>query len=138
MFKYLKTREYLLELGFFALLTAILHYFALVNFLYWNVDWFDILMHFLGGVTMAYLALFVFFTSNYIPVFSKLRSNTWIVFFVVMAFVAVIGLGWELWEIFSGFSNILTDRFDTILDLIMDMLGALAIFILEIKKNKNG
>jgi hypothetical protein len=136
MFKYLKTREYLLELGFFALLTAVLHYFALVNFLYWNVDWFDILMHFLGGVTMAYLALFVFFTSRYIPVFSNLRKNLWVVFFVVMLFTAVIGLGWELLEIFSGLSNVLTDRFDTILDLVMDMLGAVAVFLLEVRRNK--
>lgn len=136
MFKYLKNREYLLELGFFALLTAILHYVALVNFLYWNVDWFDIMMHFLGGVTMAYLALFVFFTSNYLPHFAKHRDNLWLVFFVVMAFTAVIGLGWELWEIFYGMTDIFSDKFDTILDLIMDILGAGAVFLLEFRKNK--
>mgnify|MGYP000438521745 CR=1 FL=1 len=134
MLKQLKEREYLLPLAFFAVLTAVLHYFALVNFLYWNVDWFDILMHFLGGVTMALLALFVFFTSDYISNFAKLRSDKLVVLFVVLSFTAVIGLGWELWEIFYGMSSILEDRFDTILDLIMDMLGALVVFLFEFFK----
>jgi hypothetical protein len=136
MIKQLKNREYLLELGFFATLTAVLHYIALVNFLYWNIDWFDILMHFLGGVTMGLLALFVFFTSGYFKTFATLRKNRLLVLFVLISFTAVIGLGWELWEIFSGFSHVLTDQIDTIIDLFMDLLGAFSVFLLEIKRKK--
>jgi hypothetical protein len=133
MYKYLKTRKYLIPLALFALLTAILHYIALVNFLYWSVDWFDILMHFLGGATMGLLALFVFFTSGYIPAFRDLSKNKWVVFYVVLSFTLIIGLGWELWEIFFGMSNPLLDKSDVILDMIMDTIGALAVIIFDFK-----
>ena len=136
MYKYLRSREYLLELAFVASLTALLHYVALVNFLYWNVDWFDIMMHFLGGATIGLLAMFLFFTSKYFPSISILRQNKTAVFLIIILFTAVIGLGWELWEIFYGFSNIFTDKTDMIIDLVMDMFGALAVFFLEINKNK--
>ena len=36
----------------------------------------------------------------------------------------VVGLGWELWEIFVGFTNTLNDLGDTIIDIIMDFLGS--------------
>jgi hypothetical protein len=47
----------------------------------------------------------------------------------VILTVLVIGLGWELWEIFVGLTNVLKDKNDTILDLIMDLIGgSFAIF----------
>ena len=137
MIKHLKSRQYLLELALFSVITAVLHYLALVNFLYWNVDWFDVLMHFLGGVTMAFLALFLFFTSNYLPIFSKLKNQKILVFYIVLSFTLIIGMGWELWELFYGMSNIFIDRIDTIIDLIMDMIGALCVVLFDFKKRRS-
>jgi hypothetical protein len=137
MIKQLKHRKYLLELVFFATLTAVLHYLALVNFLYWNVSWFDILMHFLGGVTMGFLALFVFFTSNYLPGFAKFKYNKLVVFYIVISFTMVIGLGWELWEIFYDMTDIMMDKADSILDLIMDFIGALVVVGFDFKQRKS-
>jgi hypothetical protein len=128
MIKHLKNRIFLPELLFFALLTAVLHYISLVNHLYFTVYWFDIPMHFLGGLTMGFLALFIFFTSGYVPPLSRIKDNRCAVFVVVVSFTLVIGLGWELWEIFVGFSDVMKDQGDTMLDLVMDFFGALAAF----------
>jgi hypothetical protein len=39
--------------------------------------------------------------------------------------VLVVGLVWELWELFVGFSLVNKDLPDTVLDITMDMVGAL-------------
>jgi hypothetical protein len=110
----------LLELLIASALVAILHYLALVLFLYWTTPWFDILMHFLGGGVIGLLVVFIFFTSGYI----KYPNDHWVVVLsVTLGGVLIIGLTWELWEIFVGFTDVLSDLGDTILDVIMDLLG---------------
>jgi hypothetical protein len=134
MIKQVFQKQFLLELLLWSILVAVLHLIAIALSLYWIIEWFDILMHFLGGMTMAYLALFLFFTSGYLKRTAEVKNNKFVVFLVVTMFTAVIGLGWELWELFVGISSVYLDMADTILDLIMDMLGAL--FLLFITRNK--
>lgn len=134
MIKKVFQKKFLLELFLITVFVATLHVTALSLSLYWIIEWFDILMHFLGGVAMAYLALFIFFTSGYFKGMSRVKDNRLVVFFIVMMFTATIGLGWELWELFTGISSIFLDKLDTIVDLIMDMLGAL--FVLIISRSK--
>lgn len=38
----------------------------------------------------------------------------------------VIGLFWELWELFVGLSDVIKDQFDSFLDLVMDTAGAIS------------
>lgn len=112
-----------LEIFLLAIVIAVMHFGALVFFLYWTTEWFDVIMHFLGGMLMGLGALFIFYTSGFI----KLPTdNRLLVFVITLSFVLVIGLAWELWEIFVGFTDVLEDQADTILDVIMDTLGALA------------
>lgn len=42
---------------------------------------------------------------------------------ITLGAVLVIGLAWELWELFSGLSFVFKDKADTLLDLVMDMIG---------------
>jgi putative flippase GtrA len=117
-----------LFIEFFVLsaLVAILHYIALTFFLYWITDWFDIMMHFLGGAVIGLMVTFIFFTSGYI----KYPNDHWVVVLsVTLGAVLIVGLTWELWEIFVGFTDVLKDRNDTILDIIMDLLGGCAAYL---------
>jgi hypothetical protein len=110
----------LLELLFLTILVAVLHITALELYLYWTVSWFDILMHFIGGAVIGVATTFVFFTSGYI----KYPNDHWVVVLsVTLGAVLIVGLAWELWEVFVGFTDVVNDVNDTIVDLIMDLLG---------------
>jgi hypothetical protein len=135
MIKEVFQKKFLKELFISSILVLFLHCSALKYSLYWTIDWFDIPMHFLGGATMAFLALFIFFTSGYFRKTVEIKNNKIAVFLIVVLFTLVVGLVWELWEIFVGFSDVLTDKTDTIIDLIMDTIGAFSVFYYS--KNKD-
>jgi hypothetical protein len=131
------------ELFWLLAVIALLHYFALSYFLYWTVDWFDILMHFLGGFWVAIVAAYLiyFFSStkddNYGVKYIKEHK---ILFFLsLVGATLIVGLTWELWEVFVGFTDTLNDLGDTILDVVMDTIGAICAFYytqLSLKNNK--
>ena len=115
-----------IEFFLILILVAVLHYAATIFFLYWAVAWFDILMHFLGGLLIGLMTLYIFFTSGYV----KYPNGHWVVVLsVTLGAVLIVGLAWELWELFAGLSDVLKDRADTILDLIMDMIGGSVAFL---------
>lgn len=124
-------KKLFIEIALLSILIAALHHFAELNSLYWSISWFDILMHFLGGLLMGYIALFIFFTSEKISFPADSRI---VIFSVVIGFVLIVGLTWELWELFAGLSDVMNDLGDTILDLIMDVVGGIVAYFLSIKK----
>lgn len=131
--KKLLLKELILSL----ILLAILHKIALDLFLYWTTDWFDILMHGLGGWAIGLLSLFIFYTSGF---FNTDSSHFFYVFVITIGIVLIVGLVWELWEVFIGLTDVLTDRIDTIVDLFMDLLGGILSFFyfkLRVLKPKN-
>ena len=114
--------------GFFhivwaGLTIAALYQIAAYFSLFWAVTWFDIPMHFLGGVWVTFL--FIWFFSHFDFFTSKkehpLFLASW-VFFVV----TVIGISWEVFEYLTGITFVLGKNYwsDTILDLVMDLIGA--------------
>jgi len=111
------------EIAVLSIIIAVFHYLCLVLFLYWTVWWSDIVMHFLGGLIIGLISIFIFYTSGLI---NLKKENTLIVFITTIGFVLIVGMSWELWEIFAGLTSILKDQTDTIIDLIMDIVGALA------------
>ena len=121
MFSFLR-KPLFKEIILLSVLVALLHYTALVYFLYWNIEWFDIIMHFLGGSVIGLIALFTYYTSGYVK-FPKEHFAT--VFAMTIGTVLVVGLLWELWELFMGFSNVFEDQTDTVIDIIMDTLGGI-------------
>ncbi len=120
-------KKLIVEVFVVALLVALLHKMALVYSLYWAIEWFDIPMHFLGGFLIGILAMFVFFTSGWVN-FTKNIREWQMLLFITVASVLIVGLAWELWELFYGLTDLFEDRADTILDVIMDTIGAFSAF----------
>jgi hypothetical protein len=112
----------------FLLLTvvAILHWIASGEGYYWTVEWYDFMMHFLGGVWVALFGLWVSHTTYGAKLrpFASARN--------LILFTLFVGVAWELFEIFAGFSNtaIAGYRADTIYDLIMDTAGVTFVVLL--------
>ncbi len=96
---------------------ALVHIAATEFFLYWKYLWFDIPMHFLGGVVCALgIAILPFFRIQYIEKHSS--------FLLYMVLVLSIGICWELFEYSVGLYHLETNLIsDIILDMCMDILG---------------
>ncbi|NCS98796.1 hypothetical protein GW764_01270 [Candidatus Parcubacteria bacterium] len=106
---------------YLSILIAILHYISLELYLYWTISWFDILMHFLGGFLIAIFVILVLYSYSD---FESLKKHKIFLFSLIVGMTLVVGLGWELWEIFVGFTDAINDLGDTILDIVMDVIGA--------------
>lgn len=122
------------EIVVLSIVVAVLYLLGLKFFLFWTTDWFDILMHFLGGLLIGLIGLFIFYTSSLVPI---PKNHTLTIKLLTLGFVLAVGLAWELWEVFVGFTNVLEDQVDTIVDLIMDMVGALFALLYINSKNSN-
>lgn len=120
-----------IEILIFSLIISFIHYFAAIYGLYWAISWLDILMHFLGGLLIGLIVLFVFFTSEKID-FPK--ENRLMVIIFSISLVLVVGLLWELWELYVGIANLFTDSADTIMDLVMDIIGAIFAYFYSTNK----
>ena len=94
---------------------AALHAYALDTYLYWRYVWLDVPVHFLGGVTLAMLAI------------GLLREFRPRLFLMGMLLVIV---GWEVFELFIQTTRETNFIFDTALDLLMGSLGALTAYVL--------
>lgn len=95
---------------------GIAHYVALKYTLYFEFPWLDIPMHLLGG---AIIALIFLLLHVYIPQLSRYSG-----FFPALMFVLLVGLLWELFEIYIGIPLIEGNfELDMIADLINDLIG---------------
>lgn len=102
--------------------------------LYWRFWWYDIVMHFLGGLWIGLITLWIYYLSGY---FKKNKKDKPFVFLLSFLSVLIVGISWEIFEylfeiVFS--SNYISD---TALDLIMDILGGLVASIVLLVLNKN-
>lgn len=97
-----------------AALLALLQHMALEYLLYWRYLWFDTLMHFLGGATVA---------SFGIALLEKHRA------FVFLGGMLLIAVGWELFELAINAQREANFVFDTSLDLLMDACGMALAYI---------
>lgn len=95
-------------------LLALLEFLAVANYLFWRYTWFDIPMHFLGGATIAVflVALLMHFRPR-----------------VFLLGMFVVAIGWEIFEYLFGFPREANYYFDTALDLLMDTLGGVVVYI---------
>lgn len=106
---------------FFVRLTGLIVFIATANFIankfYWysSIWYFDIPMHFLGGLWLGWFFLWLFWPSVVSP---KL------IWKVVLG-VLVVGVGWEIFELM--FVNYVAqnrfDVLDTLADLALDLSG---------------
>ncbi len=112
--------------SWFAILVsiAVLHFVGLKLYLYWTTDWFDILLHFLGGAWVALGAFWFFFCSDFVRLDKKNK------FLVIFGATLVVGILWEVFEYFFEITQMgEVYSFDTMLDLVMDLVGAVSVLI---------
>ena len=102
---------------------------ASILYLYWTIWWFDIFMHTFGGLIIGLCILWIL---------QKLSTKVplYLYIWLVVLGVLVVGMGWELFEVFTGITDISKDLIDTIQDLICDTLGGLIAFWLSRKLDK--
>ena len=89
-------------------------------YLFWTVIWFDMVMHFLGGL---FVSLFFFAMLSVLK--SKLSYVEKLVLGVV--FTVLVGLVWEYYELVIGVTNLADTVYwgDTGMDIVMDTLGSI-------------
>jgi hypothetical protein len=82
----------------------------------------DIINHFLGGAVVA----LIFYTG--LSSVGKYRRDLsfWMLFMLVLA----VGVLWEVFELTFGLTFVSQHQYllDTVLDIIMDMLGMIAVY----------
>ena len=125
------------EMFILLVVVGILNYIAIIYHLYWSVYEFDSVLHFLGGATVAAFFLWLYFFSGlFNPQYRSLK------YFLMVAIVGMffVAVSWEIFELFLG-EDILQKAeypYDTMMDFIMDFLGAVTIsFYAFLKEGKN-
>ncbi len=96
---------------------TVLYFVGLALYLTWVLWWYDILLHFLGGVWVGLAVCTAFSFYERQPRFVH-----------IIAGVLVIGVAWELFEVAVGAPREANYAFDTSLDLVMDTIGSIAGF----------
>jgi len=114
---------------------AILHYLAFKYFWYWNLEWFHILMHILGGFWISITALLISIKFNHIDTIVGHKSRA---FKIVVISLIIIGISWELFEILSGFTSIKESGYlDGLMnDLVSNFIGGLVAYFYFIKRKR--
>ena len=116
-------------------------FLILAEFSYTKFIWFksilfiDKPLHFLGGVLVASLFLYLFEAR---PDLFSLSQNKFVSLVMIVSFAALIGLFWEFYEAlveyyffrYSDFSVFNMTPIDTLSDLFLDLLGGLSAGIL--------
>jgi hypothetical protein len=93
-------------------LTAAIYLAGLEFFLFWRLWWFDILLHFLGGVWAA-------LASAWVIALLRIPLSTRSVLLSVLA----VGVGWEVLEYVLNFPREEAYALDLATDIVLDMLG---------------
>lgn len=112
---------------------AIVNGLAEVNHWYWTRRWFDMPMHFAGGVWLAGFGVWWQYTRHGLPVqgFKALLG-------VCLVFAISIGLFWEAYEAVVSFLTVghMNAMPDTLSDLLFDILGSITVAILVFVRAK--
>lgn len=95
-------------------ITASLYFIGFALYLYWVFWWYDIVLHFLGGAWALLAITWLFATVG--------KTHTWA---LQIGIVILIGIAWEFFEALIGAPRESKYLFDTSLDLLMDVFGAL-------------
>lgn len=104
---------------------AFIHMLAEVYYLYWILDWFDIVTHVLGGLWLGISALWFWYLSGYIK---KAHFPDKKAFYIALCAGLIFGFFWEVYEyaVWQWSGSGLPNNYlaDTILDLFVDLIGA--------------
>ncbi|MBX4198934.1 hypothetical protein KW800_01495 [Candidatus Parcubacteria bacterium] len=103
-----------------------LHRIGSAFYLYWDVVWFDGLVHYVGALSVGFLFLWVWYVSG---LFGRSTPSRKEVFISSLIAVMAVALGWEFFEYSYGIavSNANNYVLDTFHDVVFDFLGALTV-----------
>jgi len=123
------------ESFFVLILIVVLHFFGAHFFWYWTYKWFDIPMHFLGGLWVALTTLWISCYFGHINSIVNYKLKTLL---IVLFSVIVIGISWEIFEIIGKITFIQDVGYwsDTLGDLLNDFLGGIVAYLYFIKRKK--
>jgi Co/Zn/Cd efflux system component len=116
----------------FAVLTAIGHFLAIEFFLYWRWQWFDVITHILGGLSIGSAAFWL--GEEVVEYFHHHVSQTVRkICYVLLTFLIIFG--WEAFEYYFQLTDTRMKYFwATGKDVISTFVGALlALYFLKIK-----
>jgi putative membrane protein len=114
---------------------AAFHYIAVEFYLYWHYWWFDIVMHGLGGLWVALIALWLYCFSRFSR--KSLGVSRHSLFAIAVGSTVLIGVGWEIFEYVSNLTFVLPfENYigDTLADLAMDLAGSFLAYIHYVQK----
>jgi hypothetical protein len=107
---------------------ALLHLYAERNYIYWLYRWSDLPVHFIGGVWVGIASLWVYVYSGLCGKEKELPSVTATVFIATLGGIA-FGAVWELYDywlwVLNGEGLPVGYALDTVLDVLMDTVGAI-------------
>lgn len=98
-----------------------------IHSFYDKYHWWDTLLHTISGIVLGFLGFLLIYTLNK-NVDVKLNLSPFFVSFFAFCFAVTIGAMWEIFEFFMDFFlglNMQKGLLNTMLDLIVDTLGAL-------------
>lgn len=100
-----------------------LHYIASTRHLYWYIYEFDSVVHFLGGLAIAKFFLWLYFFSGG---FNPPKRSLAKFFLVAIIGTMLMSVFWEIFELFLGEAEVQQAEYayDTMMDFVMDLLGA--------------
>jgi hypothetical protein len=103
---------------------AAVHNIAVTASLYWYYSWFDIIMHFWGGMLVV-LGVYALCSLKHVP----LKPSTILIFFTLF-FIMIM---WELFERLAGLYNPATYVFDVSKDLLVGTIGGLLAYLVALR-----
>ena len=120
-----KKRTELFILSAFVTL-AILYIAALSQDLFFYIWWFDIPLHFLGGLWIGLTSIYIYHHSErFKPI--VLENHLFLSIFLC---VIVVGVLWEFFEYYTGLAFAFGNYpLDTVKDMLMDILGGVVSYI---------
>lgn len=129
----MRTRLLYIITGLIIIVSA-LHAGALSYSLYWHFWWYDLIVHFFGGVFAGLLVAWAVFFSGYVK---RIHITTKSLFLASIAGAIIIGVGWEVFERLIGHTWSPEGYWlDTGIDIVMDILGGILGFLLISKYYK--
>ena len=106
-------------------LVGVLHLAGTIYDFYWNSFWFDALMHFLGGLAVGLIFLWLWYVSG---LFEKNIPSKREAMVAALTFAMLVGIGWEIFEYAYGIAVPVGGNYpvDTFHDLLFDFVGGTA------------
>jgi len=123
------------ESFFVLIILAILFFWGHHYHLFWKYKWFDIPVHFLGGVWAALTALWISCHFGYTNSIINYKLKT---FLIVLFAVLIIGISWEVFEVIGKITFIHDVGYwpDTLSDVLNSFMGGIVAYYYFIKTKK--